>query len=143
MSWTTVRCPRSIQSLILAALLVVLPCTALRAQADFVRGDVNADGLTSSAPNVTPLGRTAADDGGVYQNFAGTVTWSCRGAPTRAVDITMTSVAADHTSAGAPMADDDLEVQIPQVGTNGTSEGWALFTLSTEIRSERVEWIAG
>ncbi len=88
-------------------------------------GNVNADGADFGTPNVTALGRNAGNNGGEYENNAGSVTWTCRAAPPSTVDIALNSTAADHTFGG--MDDDDLEARI-QDTAGGTSTGYQLFT---------------
>lgn len=106
----------------------VFVCTTNVAAFDF--GDVDADGASYGTPNVIALGRNVADDGGLYENTAGSVTWSCRAAPPSTVDIALTSVAADHTV--GTMLDDDLEIRIPATN-GGTSTGYQVFTSAANL----------
>ncbi len=107
----------------------IFTCSFNVASFDF--GDVDADGTDYLTPNVTALGRNAGNNGGEYENNAGSVTWTCRAAPPSTVDIALTSTAADHTVGG--MADDDLEIRIPSSLGGGISTGYQLFTSASNL----------
>lgn len=98
--------------------------------ASFNFGDVDADGTDYLTANVTALGRNVPDNGGIYTNNAGSVTWTCRAAPPSTVTIALTSVAADHTV--GTMADDDLEIRIPNTA-GGVSTGYQTFTSAANL----------
>lgn len=107
----------------------IFACTI---DAIFDFGPVDADGVAATPPTagVNALGRNVADNGGIYENASGTVTWTCRAAPASSVVIALTSVVADHTVGS--MADDDLEIRIP-VTNGGTSTDYQLFTSGADL----------
>ena len=109
----------------------IFVCTTNVASFDF--GPVDADGTDYSTADVNALGRNGANNGGIYENASGSVTWTCRAAPVSTVDIALTSVAADHTVGS--MADDDLEIGIPSSTGGGTSNGYQLFTSGATLFS--------
>lgn len=100
----------------------VFVCTTNVASFDF--GPVDADGANFSTAGVNALGRNGADNGGIYENASGSVTWSCRAAPVSTVTLALTSTAGDHTGV---MADDDLQIRI-QDTAGGTTNGYQNFT---------------
>ena len=94
-------------------------------------GTVDGSGLDLGTPDVVARGRNAADTGGVYENTAGSVEWTCRALPTSVVDIALVAVSADHTGG---MTTDDLEVRIPDTGS-GVSSGYQVFTSQATLVS--------
>ena len=106
----------------------IFVCTTNVASFDF--GPVDADGTDYSTADVNALGRNGANNGGIYENAAGSVTWTCRAAPASIVGIDLISTAADHTVGS--MADDDLEIRIPATN-GGVSGGYRLFTSGANL----------
>jgi hypothetical protein len=106
----------------------IFSCTLSAASFDF--GDVDADGTDYSTANVTALGRNGSNDGGQYENTSGSVTFTCRSAPSSTVGVALISTGADHTV--GTMDDDGLEIRIPAVG-GGTSTGYQVFTSTANL----------
>lgn len=88
-------------------------------------GTVDISGADFGTPGVVARGRNPANTGGLYENAAGSVEWTCRAAPRSTVDIALVATAADHTGG---MYADDLEVRIPTSTRGGVTTGYQPFT---------------
>ena len=91
---------------------------------NFDFGALDASGISPGGPYVASNGDGGDVPGVVYENTAGSITWTCRAAPTGTVDVALISSLADHTGG---MHVDDLEVRIPSTA-GGASTGYQYFS---------------
>ena len=98
---------------------------------NFDFGVLDAGGVSPGGSNVLAKGGGGDVAGNVYENAAGSITWTCRAAPGGTVDVALISSSADHIGG---MHVNDLEVRIPSTG-GGTSTGYHFFTSGATLIS--------
>lgn len=91
---------------------------------NFDFGVLDASGVSPGGPNVAAKGGGSDVEGEIYESAAGSITWTCRAAPTGTVNMALISSPADHIGG---MHVDDLEVRIPSTA-GGTTTGYQAFT---------------
>lgn len=101
----------------------VLDCSCSAPHFSF--GPVDADGRDFGTPGVAAAGRNGNGSGGLYASATAAITWTCRSAPPRVIDVTLESTPLNHQGG---MTADALRVEIPGNPGGGTSQPGRSFT---------------